>query len=180
MLIPTTLLLKEVILIYNALAIAKEHSISVKNTYLCIAMRTRLKPVIEAIEEINKEPAEITAYNRQKTQLCIEYSLKDAAGDPILYNKPGTPPKVMSYSIDPVKSAEFQEKIVNLYRNNEELLRTWSNKTEQIQALVNQPATELKPGMLSLLNLSEFKSSMDANALEDLFPILVDDSSEVK
>lgn len=178
--IPTTLLLKDVISIYNALSVAKSHTVSVQSTYACIAMRTRLKPVIDAIEELNAEPAEITEYNKKKTMLCVECSLKDTAGDPVLYNKPGTQAGVMSYNIDPDRASDFQERMKALYKENEEILISWSNKVNEIQAMLNLPAVDLKPGMLSILNLSQFKPSMDTNALEALFSIIEDDSTAVK
>lgn len=173
--IPTSLLLNEVISIYNALSLVKASTNSVRSTYSCIAMRTRLKPVIDAVEELNKEPERITAYNKAKQSLCSEYALKDSAGDPSLYSKPGTKQGLMSFNIDPERSDVFKKKISDLNKEYEEDVKAWNAKIEEIKDLLDKPSTELKEGMLSLVNLSWFKPDVNSDALEDLFPILVDD-----
>lgn len=173
--IPTSLLLNEVISIYNALSLVKASTNSVRSTYSCIAMRTRLKPVIDAVEELNKEPERITAYNKSKYALCSEYSLKDSAGDPSLYTKPGSKQGLMSFNIDPERSDEFKNKMKDLNKEYEDDTKSWNEKIEEIKDLLDKPSSELKEGMLSLVNLSWFRSDVNADALEALFPILVDD-----
>jgi hypothetical protein len=178
--IPTSLLLNEVISIYNALSIVKASTFTAKSTYLCIAMRTRLKPVIDAVEELNKEPERITTYNKEKHKLCTEYALKDAAGDPSLYSKPGSRQGVMSFNIDPERSEEFKKKMKTLNEEYKKDVDDWNDKIEEIKDLLDKPSTELKDGMLSLVNLSWFKADVKADALEALFPILVDDTEGKK
>lgn len=178
--IPTSITLEQVLNIYHSLGSAKSQTKSVKHAFSLIAMRVRLKPIFDSVEELNKEPESVTNFNKERTRLCSEYSLKDLAGDPILYSKPGTGHGVMSYSIDPERSEEFKEKIKTLTKLNEVHIKAWTDKIEELKKLMNEPSTELKDGMLSLINISWFKPEVDSQDLENLFPILVDDSNDSK
>ena len=105
-----------------------EYSMFVFNNY------SRLLPVYSAISneiyDPNKDP-EFQAYNSKVRTLAVEYAKLDEAGKPLIdANK--------NIVIDEAKSAEFNEKLAELNKENEALLNGVKEKQNKNNEIMQQ------------------------------------------
>ena len=173
--LPTTLTRTEIVGLYTALGPAKKSAKELRYTWPLIALRKRLKPLYDAITELQEEPEEITAYNKERNEILAEHALKEPSGDPKVVRRADG---AVAYDIDPAKAQAFQEANKALTEKYKEHTDAWLKRVEAINEMMTEPVEEIAPGILSWIKLSWFKPDTDGDIVAELFPLIEYDLPE--
>lgn len=153
--------------IYQTLGQMKGLVSEPRYVYALVMARKKLQPIAEAIEEMVKPPERIQQYEQQRQTLCKEYAVKDTNGQPKISPE-------QHFIIEPLKQAEFNEKLGELHTTYEDELETYQTTVKTINIFLSGDSEIVD---LPSIPLSAIKNNISFEQMEALFPLVDSDTA---
>lgn len=121
---------REMVILWNVLNSIKVEKSDPKFTYAISKNKKKLESEIKILQEMDKPSDGFIKYEQDRMALCVEYAEKNEKDQPVIEQG--------NYKIEESKKDEFEKKLEELGKTNEEVLKEEIERKKDLQKFMDE------------------------------------------
>ncbi len=123
-------------------------------------------PIVESLEESKKPSDEYVTYDLERVGLCKKFSLKDAKGESVTFNR--------DFVIDPSRKNEFDAALNKLKEEHKKSVDEYDEKLKEYSAMLEEKEV-VNYHKVALSNVEDAYDDMPQNIMAAIFDMIEED-----